>query len=94
MNKDSILAFITGAAAGAVLALLFAPDKGSNTRSKIARKAQEGLDTAKDSIDKAREAAKGLKDSLCESGNGLKENIRDRALERLDRLERALENME
>lgn len=64
------------------MALLFAPDKGSETRSKISRKAEEGL-----------EAAKALKESLKESGNELKEDVRVRILERLDALERTLEKM-
>lgn len=64
------------------MALLFAPDKGSETRSKISRKAEEGL-----------EAAKALKESLKESGNELKEDVRVRILERLEALERTLEKM-
>ena len=47
MDKNPIFAFLAGAAAGAVVALLFAPDKGSETRSKISRKAEEGLEAAK-----------------------------------------------
>ena len=82
MDKNPIFAFLAGAAAGAVMALLFAPDKGSETRSKISRKAEEGL-----------EAAKALKESLKESGNELKEDVRVRILERLEALERTLEKM-
>jgi gas vesicle protein len=34
-NSDSILAFVAGLAAGAVLGVLFAPDSGKNTRDKL-----------------------------------------------------------
>lgn len=44
MTNDSgnvLLALLTGAVVGAGVGILFAPDKGSNTRMKIKEKAQE-----------------------------------------------------
>ena len=35
MKSSNIIVFLAGAAVGAVAALLFAPDKGSNTRKEI-----------------------------------------------------------
>ncbi|TDD78190.1 YtxH domain-containing protein [Flavobacterium caseinilyticum] len=50
---NTMLAVLTGAAIGAGIGILFAPDKGSNTRLKI----REGLDDAtngiKNKLDKA-----------------------------------------
>ena len=40
------MAFLLGAAAGAVLALLFAPATGQETREFLSKKAREGQDKA------------------------------------------------
>ena len=39
-----LLAFVLGAAAGAAIALLYAPASGEETRRKLAAKAREGRD--------------------------------------------------
>lgn len=43
---NTLLAILTGAAIGAGIGILFAPDKGSNTRTKF----KDGLDDAKNGI--------------------------------------------
>lgn len=66
MKGDSFFALIAGAAAGLTLGLLFAPEKGEETRRKVKVAAAEGwdefVDAADEGWDKAKEAAADLKE--------------------------------
>lgn len=51
MSADnSLLCFIAGAVAGAVTAVLFAPDSGEKTREKIKQGASDAVGKAKSKI--------------------------------------------
>ena len=54
--KNSILAFMGGAAVGAVVALLFAPEKGEVTRRKIGKAVSDGKDRVVDTFETGRDA--------------------------------------
>lgn len=47
-TNKTLVGILSGMAAGALLGILFAPDKGSNTRKKIKRKSNKYANNAKD----------------------------------------------
>ncbi|WP_445386377.1 YtxH domain-containing protein [Robiginitalea sp. IMCC44478] len=58
MSNDSgsvLLALLTGAAIGAGVGILYAPDKGSKTRKKIKKKAKAASEDISDRVSKATE---------------------------------------
>jgi len=58
MSNDSgsvLLALLTGAAIGAGVGILYAPDKGSKTRKKIKKKAKDASEEINDRLTKATE---------------------------------------
>jgi gas vesicle protein len=58
-SANSAVWFLTGAALGAAVALLYAPQTGEETRKLIGKKTREGADalsdTGRDMIDKGRD---------------------------------------
>ncbi|BDD05440.1 YtxH domain-containing protein [Aureibacter tunicatorum] len=50
-KTNALLAFLTGAAAGAILGVLYAPEEGSSTRDKLSYKLSKTRDKLKALID-------------------------------------------
>lgn len=75
-NSKILVGFLAGAAIGALAGILFAPDKGSNTRKKIATKTGDITDTVKNSfsdfIDGIKDAYSGAKHDAEELGDKAK----------------------
>lgn len=69
-NGNGIMALLAGAAIGAAIGILFAPDKGSKTREKL----KEGLDDLKD---QAKSKWDSLEDETKEKFSGTKENLKE-----------------
>ena len=74
MSSSKILVgFLAGASIGALAGILFAPDKGSNTRKKISSKTGDLTDSVKNSfndfIDGVKQTYSGAKEEVEEFSN-------------------------
>lgn len=78
MNNNKLLtSLIIGAAVGAVLGLLLAPDKGSETRKKIAKKSSGLGDDLMNKYGEVKETLKGKYDSIRSDANQIIEKERE-----------------
>lgn len=79
-NSKALLGFVAGAAVGALAGILLAPDKGSNTRSKISGKAGDLTDSLKNSfnsfVDDLKSTYSNAKDDVETAGNAAKEKVK------------------
>lgn len=73
-TSNVILGVLAGAAVGAVIGILYAPDSGKNTRNKISRKTEDLVGDLKDKADHLADRANllvnkatGLVDKVSES---------------------------
>ena len=91
MKGDSLFAFVAGAAAGLTLGLLFAPEQGEDTRRKLKETVGDAVDSARARARLARMELDDLKAELKDQAEDLKDDVRMKIFERLEKLESALQ---
>ena len=83
-NSKVVVALLAGLAAGAALGLLFAPEKGSDTRDKLSQSLKDFGDSIKERAAEEIDNLSGLKDKVV---NSIKGKIRDVEHEYSDEVE-------
>lgn len=79
-GSEKFFAFVAGAAAGAVLALLMAPEKGDVTREKISRQADQLLTDLEDQWENGYAKIRDLANSSMEEA----ERVGNKSNQKLD----------
>ena len=79
-NSGKFMTFLAGAAAGALLGLLMAPDKGDVTREKLSRQADDLLSDLEDQWETGYAKLRDLANSAIEEADRLS----DQAQQKMD----------
>jgi gas vesicle protein len=92
-QAKTLTALLVGAAAGAVLGLLLAPDKGSNLRNKIIQLGKDTTDELGSYLDEGINYAKRKYEEGKSKASGLADDIQSKADDVTRKTHAAKENM-
>jgi len=93
-NYGKVLgALVLGAAAGAALGVLFAPDKGSETRKRIVKGTNSLIDQLNDKIEEGKSALSDLRRKTNETADELKSKVSGSSMDADERNRRSRATM-
>ena len=91
-NSNVVLGIITAAAAGAVIGMLFAPDRGTDLREKVRGTVNDLASDLLDAIKTKREQYIGIGEDIKDTAQNLKSKAVGKFAEAKDQVENGVEN--
>ena len=91
-NSNVVLGIITAAAAGAVIGMLFAPDKGTDLRDKVRGTVNDLASDLLDAIKNKREQYAGMTEDIKDGVQNFKQKAVGKYAETKDQVENEMEN--
>lgn len=91
-NSKIVLSIVTAAAAGAVIGLLFAPEKGTEIRDKVRETANGFASDLLDALQRGRQQYTDIKDNVEDKAKELKSKVDDKITEVKDRVGDEVDN--
>jgi gas vesicle protein len=91
-NSNVVLGIITAAAAGAVIGMLFAPDKGTDLREKVRGTVNDLASDLLDAIKTKRDQYTNMGEDLKDAAQNLKSKAVGKFAEAKDQVENGIEN--
>ncbi len=93
-GKDFSLGLLTGALIGSAVALLYAPDSGSNTRGKITYRFSSYIDELNQLIDQLKNEKEKFTSDAKKQGDDVVSDAKKRADDLIKEAEALLQNIE
>lgn len=76
-TNKMITALAAGVAIGSLLGILFAPDKGENTRKKIVDNGKKLTDSLKGSMKEGKNKLAGLKNGMLDKVDSIRDSVEE-----------------
>lgn len=92
-NSDTLVSFLAGMAAGAVLGILFAPDSGKHTRDKLSFQLEKYRDKLKEMLDEMLHQQGNFNSPAREEGEKVVDEAKGKAEQLLSDVEALIEEI-